>query len=151
MRHGDGDGKPIATAGERAGLNHAVQQPGAFGQTRETVSADSVGRCYGLPDSGALGRWSAVGGAVMTLAAGAFLMPVCVQGAWGVVPVHLNALSPPPLLGTFAGLCAFAEVMDRFFALYANANGFVQLVLVSSSSGAELLRCAPRRGDQPLI
>jgi len=39
----------------------------------------------------------------MTLAAGAFLMQICVQGAWGVVPVHLNELSPPAVRGTFAG------------------------------------------------
>jgi len=26
-----------------------------------------------------------------------------VQGAWGVVPVHLNELSPPSVRGTFAG------------------------------------------------
>jgi SHS family lactate transporter-like MFS transporter len=35
---------------------------------------------------------------------GAFLMQVCVQGAWGVVPVHLNELSPPAIRGTFPGL-----------------------------------------------
>ena len=35
---------------------------------------------------------------------GAFLMQVCVQGAWGVVPAHLNELSPPDIRGTFPGL-----------------------------------------------
>ncbi len=35
---------------------------------------------------------------------GAFLMQVCVQGAWGVVPVHLNELSPASIRGTFPGL-----------------------------------------------
>ncbi len=39
----------------------------------------------------------------VTLAAGAFLMQVCVQGAWGVIPVHLNELSPASARGTFAG------------------------------------------------
>src|SRR5437762_7258419 len=34
-----------------------------------------------------------------TLAAGAFMMQVCVQGCWGVVPVHLNELSPPNVRG----------------------------------------------------
>ncbi len=34
----------------------------------------------------------------------AFLMQVCVQGAWGVVPVHLNELSPASIRGTFPGL-----------------------------------------------
>ncbi len=39
----------------------------------------------------------------VTLARGAFLMQVCVQGAWGVIPVHLNELSPASARGTFAG------------------------------------------------
>jgi SHS family lactate transporter-like MFS transporter len=39
----------------------------------------------------------------MTLAAGAFAMQICVQGCWGVVPAHLNELSPPSVRGTFAG------------------------------------------------
>jgi MFS transporter, SHS family, lactate transporter len=37
------------------------------------------------------------------LAAGAFLMQVMVQGAWGVVPVHLNELSPDEARATFPG------------------------------------------------
>ena len=37
------------------------------------------------------------------LAVGAFLMQVMVQGAWGVVPAHLNELSPPRARGTFPG------------------------------------------------
>jgi SHS family lactate transporter-like MFS transporter len=37
------------------------------------------------------------------LAVGAFLMQVTVQGAWGVVPVHLNELSPDDARGTFPG------------------------------------------------
>jgi len=37
------------------------------------------------------------------LAIGAFFMQVMVQGAWGVVPVHLNELSPDDARGTFPG------------------------------------------------
>jgi SHS family lactate transporter-like MFS transporter len=37
------------------------------------------------------------------LAIGAFLMQVAVQGAWGVIPVHLNELSPDDARGTFPG------------------------------------------------
>jgi SHS family lactate transporter-like MFS transporter len=37
------------------------------------------------------------------LAAGAFLMQLAVQGAWGVVPVHLNELSLDAVRGTFPG------------------------------------------------
>ena len=35
---------------------------------------------------------------------GGFLMQFMVQGAWGVVPVHLNELSPASWRGTFPGL-----------------------------------------------
>src|ERR1700716_448653 len=35
---------------------------------------------------------------------GGVLMQFMVQGAWGVVPVHLNELSPPEFPGTFPGL-----------------------------------------------
>ena len=35
---------------------------------------------------------------------GAFLIQICVQGAWGVIPAHLNELSPPDIRGTFPGL-----------------------------------------------
>jgi SHS family lactate transporter-like MFS transporter len=38
------------------------------------------------------------------LALGVFVMQVMVQGAWGIVPVHLNELSPPEVRGTFPGL-----------------------------------------------
>ncbi|GLR68521.1 MFS transporter [Acidocella aquatica] len=34
----------------------------------------------------------------------AFLMQFAVQGAWGVVPVHLNELSPAEIRGTFPGV-----------------------------------------------
>jgi len=37
------------------------------------------------------------------LAVGAFLMQVMVQGAWGVIPVHLYELSPDEARGTFPG------------------------------------------------
>jgi SHS family lactate transporter-like MFS transporter len=37
------------------------------------------------------------------LAMGAFIMQVAVQGAWGVIPVHLNELSPGAVRATFPG------------------------------------------------
>ncbi len=56
--------------------------------------------------------WSFASGAVV-LAAGAFLMQVAVQGAWGVIPVHLNELSPNEVRGTFPG---FAYQLGNFLA-----------------------------------
>jgi len=40
---------------------------------------------------------------VAMLAVGSFLMQFMVQGAWGVIPAHLNELSPPTLRGTLPG------------------------------------------------
>src|SRR6266404_343733 len=47
---------------------------------------------------------------------GGFLIQFMVQGAWGVVPVHLNELSPANLRGTFPGL---AYQLGNFAAAYA--------------------------------
>jgi SHS family lactate transporter-like MFS transporter len=40
----------------------------------------------------------------VALASAAFVMQFMVQGAWGVVPVHLNELSPEGVRGTFPGV-----------------------------------------------
>jgi MFS transporter, SHS family, lactate transporter len=50
------------------------------------------------------------------LIAGGFFMQFMVQGAWGVVPVHLNELSPGEFRGTFPGL---AYQLGNFAAAYA--------------------------------
>jgi SHS family lactate transporter-like MFS transporter len=39
----------------------------------------------------------------LTLALSVFVLQFMVQGAWGVVPAHLNELSPPRARGTFPG------------------------------------------------
>jgi len=63
---------------------------------------------------------------------GGFLMQFMVQGAWGVVPVHLNELSPPDFRGTFPGLAyqlgncaaAFAAQQQAWLAEhFRSANG----------------------------
>ena len=50
------------------------------------------------------------------LIVGGFLMQFMVQGAWGVVPVHLNEVSPADFRGTFPGL---AYQLGNFAAAYA--------------------------------
>src|SRR5437588_849230 len=50
------------------------------------------------------------------LIVGGFSIQFMVQGAWGVVPVHLNELSPPQFRGTFPGL---AYQLGNFAAAYA--------------------------------
>jgi SHS family lactate transporter-like MFS transporter len=54
----------------------------------------------------------------LLLGLGAFLIQICIQGAWGVVPVHLNELSPPEARGSFPG---FAYQIGNLIAA-ANAN-----------------------------
>src|ERR1700704_2926100 len=69
------------------------------------------------------------------LALGAFLMQFMVQGAWGVVPVHLNELSPPDFRGTFPGLayqlgnCAAAFAAQQQAAIAAHFGGNYGLAL----------------------
>ena len=51
----------------------------------------------------ALPLW-AFGETPLLIGVGAFFMQFFVQGAWGVVPAHLNELSPATIRGTFPGL-----------------------------------------------
>src|SRR4051812_33031360 len=50
------------------------------------------------------------------LMVGGFSIQFMVQGAWGVIPVHLNELSPAGVRGTFPGL---AYQLGNFAAAYA--------------------------------
>jgi len=54
------------------------------------------------------------------LALGAFLMQVMVQGAWGVIPAHLNELSPNAARATFPGF------VYQLGNLLASANATIQ-------------------------
>ncbi len=45
----------------------------------------------------------AFGSTLTILALGAFVMQMGVQGAWGIIPVHLNELSPPAVRGLLPG------------------------------------------------
>ncbi|MGI4902620.1 MAG: MFS transporter [Janthinobacterium lividum] len=54
------------------------------------------------------------------LALGAFLMQISVQGAWGVIPVHLNEISPDTIRATFPGL------VYQLGNLFASVNGTLQ-------------------------
>jgi SHS family lactate transporter-like MFS transporter len=49
------------------------------------------------------------------LALGAFIMQFFVQGVWGVIPAHLNELSPPEARATFPG---FIYQLGNLFAAY---------------------------------
>lgn len=50
-----------------------------------------------------------------------------------------------------SGVHLFAEIMDRFFGMYVQANSFTQLIVLSARNQRELIRCKPRNGDSILV
>jgi MFS transporter, SHS family, lactate transporter len=66
---------------------------------------------------------------VAMFAIGGFLMQFMVQGAWGVIPAHLNELSPASVRGTFPG---FAYQLGN---LLSSRNAVIQAKLVERHFG----------------
>lgn len=66
---------------------------------------------------------------VGVLALGGFLMQFMVQGAWGVIPAHLNELSPPAVRATLPGL---AYQVGNFLSSW---NAVIQAKLVETHFG----------------
>ncbi len=69
--------------------------------------SERVGRRYSMLTALAVAlaiipAW-AFGSRLIVLAAGAFIMQMGVQGAWGIIPVHLNELSPDAVRGLLPG------------------------------------------------
>ncbi|MGA8871529.1 MAG: MFS transporter [Candidatus Acidiferrales bacterium] len=59
---------------------------------------------------------------IALMSAGAFLMQFMVQGAWGVIPAHINELSPGPLRGFFPGFAYQVGVLIASAAPYIEAR-----------------------------
>ncbi len=92
----------------------------------------------------------AFGQTMALLGVGAFAIQFMVQGAWGVIPAHLNELSPAEARGTFPGftyqlgnaISAGAAQMEAAFALkfplpggganYAKAMAIIALIALAS-------------------
>jgi SHS family lactate transporter-like MFS transporter len=89
------------------------------------VNAITIAALIALP---ALPLW-AFSTTPLWLAVGAFVMQVAVQGAWGVVPAHLNELSPGAVRAT---LPAFVYQAGNFLASY---NGPFQAKLAEAHGG----------------
>jgi MFS transporter, SHS family, lactate transporter len=87
------------------------------------------------------------------LAVGSFLMQFMNQGAWGIIPAHLNELSPPKLRATFPGLAyqlgnllasrnaVFqAQITERHFAgNYAPVFAWTVVLVALLMSGVTVL------------
>lgn len=63
------------------------------------------------------------------LAAGAFMMQFCVQGAWGVVPAYLMEVSPPEARATFPG------TVYQIGNFIASSNALLQTWLAAQRGG----------------
>jgi SHS family lactate transporter-like MFS transporter len=59
----------------------------------------------------------------LALGIGAFLMQIAVQGAWGVIPAHLNEISPGEIRATFPGF------VYQLGNLLASGNATLQAML----------------------
>src|SRR4051812_2532675 len=79
------------------------------------------------------------------LGLGAFLMQVAVQGAWGIVPVHLNELSPPAARALFPG---FAYQLGN---LVMSKNGVLQAGFAESHGNNYGLALAIVGGAMALV
>jgi SHS family lactate transporter-like MFS transporter len=79
------------------------------------------------------------------LALGAFLVQFFVQGAWGVVPAHLNEISPDAVRGTFPG---FAYQMGNLFASY---NATLQAGIAADHHGDYALGLAVVTGAVAIL
>jgi MFS transporter, SHS family, lactate transporter len=81
----------------------------------------------------------------LLLAAGAFLMQIMVQGAWGVIPAHLNELSPDEARGTFPGF------VYQLGNLLASANATIQAGIAAQFGGNYGLALALVAGSVAVI
>jgi len=95
----------------------------------------------------------AFGRSLLMLAAAAFLMQAGVQGAWGIIPAHLNELSPDAVRGLMPGLAyqlgiLFAAPTNTFEYLLRDKFGYswalasfeiatIALLIIAVSLGAE--------------
>jgi SHS family lactate transporter-like MFS transporter len=94
-----------------------------LGRRRAIVTAVVLGACV-VP------LWAFAPTAAL-LGVGGFCTQFMVQGAWGIVPAHLNELSPPDVRGTFPGftyqmgnlISAGAAQMQAIFAARFPAPG----------------------------
>jgi SHS family lactate transporter-like MFS transporter len=75
------------------------------------------------------------------LAVGAFLVQFTVQGAWGIIPVHLNELSPDTARGTFPGfvyqlgnlLASVNATLQAGLAVHFGGNYGLALAIVAAT------------------
>jgi SHS family lactate transporter-like MFS transporter len=133
--HGTQDIYPKLYLAKQVGLSHPVLTNIVL---LYNAGAMLGGICFGLLSQKIGRRWAIGLACVLSLfvlyfwshsttpviiGLSAFLMQFAVQGAWGVVPVHLNELSPAEIRGTFPG---FVYQLGNFIA---SVNAPLQVAL----------------------
>ena len=98
---------------------------GHFSEKIGRVNAITIAALLALP---ALPLWAFSATPAM-LAVGAFVMQIAVQGAWGVIPAHLNELAPGAARATIP---AFVYQAGNFLASY---NGPFQAKIAEANGG----------------
>ena len=92
--------------------------------------------------------------ALPLLVAGAFIMQFFVQGAWGVIPAHLNELSPDAVRGFLPGFAyqcgvAIASQIPHVQALFAPHTSYARAMALSATTvfilGAVVAGIGPER------
>src|SRR5881392_3730046 len=91
---------------------------------------------------------------VPLLVVGAFVMQFFVQGAWGVIPAHINELSPDAVRGFLPGFAyqcgvAIASQIPHVQALFATRTSYAQAMALSAAIvfvlGAVVAALGPER------
>jgi SHS family lactate transporter-like MFS transporter len=95
------------TPGQRAGLTALSMVGALIGGVAAGALSDRIGRRKAIAISLGIGvlvvpLW-AFAPSIPLLVVGAFLIQACVQGGWGVIPAHLNELSPDGVRGFLPG------------------------------------------------
>jgi SHS family lactate transporter-like MFS transporter len=125
LKHDIGFSKTTATWVSTAGGFGAIFGGVCFGSISERLGrrrAIVIAALLAIPMI-PLWAWSHT---AVLLACGGFLMQFMVQGAWGVIPVHLNELSPGPVRAIFPGL---AYQLGNLTTSY---NGHIQTAIAAS-------------------
>jgi SHS family lactate transporter-like MFS transporter len=98
---------------------------GAFSERIGRRRAIAIAALIALP---VLPLW-AYASTPVWLAVGAFLMQISVQGAWGVIPAHLNEMAPATIRATFPGL------VYQLGNLLASGNATIQSAIAHGRGG----------------
>jgi SHS family lactate transporter-like MFS transporter len=125
LKHDIGFSKTTATWVSTAGGFGAIFGGICFGSISERLGRRRAIVAAALLAIPMIPLWAWSHTAVL-LACGGFLMQFMVQGAWGVIPAHLNELSPGPVRAIFPGLAY------QIGNLTTSYNGHIQTAIAAS-------------------